>query len=254
MANVWAKPGKTMDGDRWAMARLIETRLGHYSPMVRLILQWGKVPTSVRRWCTADLKMRPAVAFMATCADPVNALGIRADESTKRAKQPAWEWASDFDAWIWRPIKWWSKADRIAIHGRFGLAPNPLYLQGGGAGRVGCGVCVNSGKDDLRWAHQNHPAFLDVLEEIETMLEEIETPREAAMIARGASDEHPEWGHSPRWFTLSLDGKSWMVPLATAIQWANTTRGGRQQMMFREPVDPGCSVWGLCDVASGGLK
>lgn len=254
MAPIWQTPGKVMDGDRWAMAKVIEARLGHYSPMVRLILQWGKVPTSVRRWCTADLKMRPAVAFMATLDDPVNTIGVRADESLKRARQPAWEWAPDFDAWIYRPIKWWTKSDRVAIHSRCGLAPNPLYLIGAGAGRVGCRLCVNSGKEDVAHAAEHHPASIDILAEVEAMLAEIETPRERHFLEVGASTEHPEWGHSPRWFTLSLDGKDWMVPVHVAVEWANTTRGGRQQMLFKPPVDPGCSVWGLCDVSGGGER
>jgi 3'-phosphoadenosine 5'-phosphosulfate sulfotransferase (PAPS reductase)/FAD synthetase len=247
---LWSTPGKVMDGDRWAMARVIETRIGRYSPMVRMILQWGKVPTSVRRWCTADLKLRPVVAFMKTLNDPVNSIGIRADESHKRATQPAWEWAPDFDAWIYRPIKWWTKADRVEIHQRHNLAPNPLYLKGKGAKRVGCRICVNSGKEDLRQTAEHHPETIDILAEIETFLAEIDAPRERAMVERGASDEHPEWGHSPRWFTLSLGGKSWMVPVPVhvAVEWANTTRGGRQQMLFRPQVDSGCSVWGLCDV------
>jgi len=247
MECVWATPGKTMDGDRWAMAKVIETRLGHYSPMVRLILQWGKVPSSVRRWCTADLKMRPSTGFLKTCDDPVSVLGIRAEESHKRAKQPAWEWADDFDAWIYRPIKWWTKADRVAIHQRFGVAPNPLYLEGEGAGRVGCGPCVNSGKDDVRWLAKYHPLALEILAEIETCLAEIETPRERKMMERGPRDDDPEWGHSPRWFTLSLNGKEWQVPVETAVFWAHTAPGGRQSMLFRPPEEPGCSVWGLCD-------
>lgn len=247
MQPAWATPGKTMEGDRWAMARMIETRLGHYSPMIRLCLHWAKVPTSVRRWCTDYLKMQPAVGFMATCDDPVSVLGIRADESKKRAKQPPWEWAPDFDAWIYRPIKWWTKADRIAIHQRFGIAPNPLYLEGEGAGRVGCAVCVNSGKDDVRWVYRHHPFALEILALLEQCLAEIDSPRDLSFLERGASDLHPEWGHSPRWFTLSLNGKEWQVPVETAVFWANTTQGGRQSMLFRPPEEPGCSVWGLCD-------
>lgn len=249
---VWATPGKVMDGDRWAMARILEARLGHYSPMVRLILQWGKVPTSVRRWCTADLKARPVQGFLATLSDPVNPIGVRAQESRKRAGFPAWEWSNDYDCYVYRPIKWWTKQDRIDIHHRHGLAPNPLYLQGQGAGRVGCGVCVNSGKDDLWWMSQEHPDFLAILSELEDMLASFSTPREVALTERGARTEHPEWGHSPRWFTLSLNGEEWMVPLAEAVKWANTAPGGRQQMLFRPPRDEGCSAWGLCEAAHGG--
>lgn len=233
---VWKTPGKVMDGDRWALARVIETRLGRYCPMVRLILQWGKVPTSVRKWCTADLKQRPVQGFLAGLDDPLNIIGVRAEESDKRAQQPAFEWSDDFDAWIVRPIKWWTKADRIAIHNRFGLTPNPLYLQGQGAGRVGCRVCVNSGKDDILWIEEFHPFTIELLALLEAMLADLPTPREAA----GAG--------SPRWFTLSRNGKDWIVPVQQAVFWAHTTRGGRQAFLFRPRQDPGCSAWGLCEV------
>lgn len=237
MAPVWVTPGKVMDGDRWAMAKVLEARIGRYCPMVRLILQWGRVPTSVRRWCTADLKSRPATAFLATCDDPLNAIGVRAEESDKRARHPAFEWAADYDAHVWRPIKWWSKADRIAIHQRHGLAPNPLYLQGSGAGRVGCRVCVNSGKEDVMWLHAEQRESLDILADVEAMLAELPTAREEAT------------GQSPRWFTLTMNGDQLQVPVAEAVRWAHTARGGKQYPLFRPVTDPGCSAWGLCDVS-----
>lgn len=233
---VWKTPGKVMDADRWALARVFEARLGRYCPMIRLILQWGKVPTSVRKWCTADLKMRAAAGFMASLDAPLNAIGIRAEESRKRAAQPQWEWSDDFDSWTSRPIKWWSKADRIAIHSRFGLAPNPLYLQGQGAGRVGCRVCVNSGKDDLLWIEEFHPDTLGVLHDLDVVLASIPTKREEA----GAG--------SPHWFTLMKNGKSTMVPIEEAIMWAHTERGGRTMSLFPRVKDPGCSAWGLCEI------
>ncbi len=234
---VWKTPGKVMDADRWEMAKLLEERLGHYSPMVRLILQWGKVPTSVRKWCTADLKMRGSTGFLATLNDPVSVIGIRAEESAKRAKQPQWEWAPDFDSYVWRPIKWWTRQDRIDIHARHGLAPNPLYLQGEGAGRVGCAPCVNSGKEDLRWLARYHPEAIAVLAQLEEMLASLPT---AISLKSGAEAQ---------WFHMKKQGVTVTVPVAEAVQHANTTRGGRQQMMFLPPKDEGCSAWGLCEAA-----
>lgn len=232
---VWATPGKVMDADRWALARVFESRLGHYSPLIRLMLQWGKVPTSVRRWCTADLKQRPVVGFLATLADPLNVIGVRAEESQPRARAPAWEWSDSHDAWVWRPIKWWTKADRIEIHRRHGLAPNPLYLEGAGAGRVGCAICVNSGKDDLLWLSEHHSFHLEILAD----LEEVLVGLDSAINAKGGK---------PYWMHLSTEGKDMPVPIRTAVEWASTTRGGRQVPLFRAPVDPGCSAWGLCEV------
>lgn len=236
LENVWKAPGKTMEADRHALALLFEARLGRYCPMIRLILHWGKFPTSVRKWCTADLKLRPVIAYLAALDNPVNIIGVRAEESAKRAAQPAWEWAEDYDAWIWRPIKWWSKQDRIDIHTRFGWRPNPLYLRGTGARRVGCRVCVNSGKEDILWIEEEIPDSLGILADLEDVLSTLETPRELP----GAG--------SPRWFTLSRDNEDWMVSVAEAVTWAHTERGGRQMSLFKPHKDPGCSAWGLCEV------
>lgn len=237
---LWVTPGRCMDPALWALAKDFEARIGRYCPMIRLILQWRKVPTSVRRWCTADLKQRPVIGFLKTLQDPINAIGVRAEESRARAAQLPWEWSDDYDAHIWRPIHAWTKQDRIDIHARHGLAPNPLYLRGQGAGRVGCRVCVSSGKADLRWIAEYFPETIDLLRELEATLEAIGSPRQEA----GAG--------SPRWFTLSREGKDWMVPVDQAVKWAKTERGGRQFPLFKPVTDPGCSAWGLCEF--GGEK
>lgn len=240
---VWKTPGKTMDGDRWALAKLIEARLGlAYSAMIRLILHWGKVPTSVRRWCTEDTKKRVLVAFLAALNNPLNTIGVRAEESSARAAQPAFEWSEPYDAWVWRPLHSWRLEDVIDEHKVAGIAPNPLYLQGTGAGRVGCAPCVYSGKKDIRWLAEAHPERLAVLAELEEILSQLPTPYEEAM------------GTSPRWFILNkvvehrgkISKVDWPVPVQEAVEWANTARGGKQAILFRPEEAPGCASWGMC--------
>ena len=231
-----------MHADRWAYARLLETRFGRYSPMIRLMMEWRKIPMSSRRWCTDDTKKRPQVGFLATLNSPINCIGVRAEESRKRAAAPEYEWSDDYDALVWRPIHAWKKSDVIAIHQRHGIAPNPLYLQGEGSGRVGCGPCVNSGKDDLRWLATHHPERIALVQELERVMGEMGTAREEA----GAGQ--------PYWFTLSKKvGKKtvdWAVPVATAVDWAQTARGGRQVVFWRPPTE-GCAEWGLCESGIG---
>ena len=237
---VWKTASKVMDADRWALAKLLEIRFGRYSPLIRLMVQWGKFPMSSRRWCTDDTKKRPIVGFLATLNNPVNAIGVRAEESAKRAIQPEWEWSENYDSWVWRPIHKCRLSDIIDIHGRHNLAPNPLYLQGEGSGRVGCAPCVNSTKADIRWLAKNHPERVALLDAVEISLEQVETARFKA----GA-------GH-PKWFTVSrtVDGEAvdWAVPVKDAIEWAFTTRGGKQTMFsFAGEGEPGCTQWGLCE-------
>jgi 3'-phosphoadenosine 5'-phosphosulfate sulfotransferase (PAPS reductase)/FAD synthetase len=196
------------------------------------------------------LKARPVQGFLATLDNPVNPIGVRAQESHKRAGFPAWEWSDDYDCYVYRPIKWWTKQDRIDIHQRHGLAPNPLYLQGQGAGRVGCGLCVNSGKDDLWWVSNEHPDFIGIVSELEDMLASFETPRERKLKDVVGKAGNAAWGASPQWFTLSINGENVMVPIAEAVRWANTAPGGRQQMLFRPLRDEGCSAWGLCEAVT----
>lgn len=226
--------GGVMHADRWAYARLLETRFGRYSPMIRLMMEWRKVPTPVRKWCTEETKKKPFIGFLATLNSPINCIGVRAEESRKRAAMPEYEWSDAYDALVWRPIHAWKKSDVIGIHQRHGIAPNPLYLQGEGAGRVGCGPCVNSGKDDVRWLAVHHPERIALVEELERVLAEIEEDRKVF----------------PFWFKLSRETSDGVVdfgvPISAAIEWAQTARGGRQMVFWRPPTE-GCAEWGLCE-------
>ena len=230
-----AKPAG-FDQNRNALAKLFEVRLGRYCPMVRLILHWAKFPSSVRKWCTEDLKQVPTISFLATLNNPINTIGVRAEESKKRAVFPALHWSDVYDCWTYRPIKHFKLADVIAIHKRHGIAPNPLYLQGAGSGRVGCGPCVNSGKEDLMWLAANHHGRLDLLADLEVVLEGVDSAR-----SRAGFD-------GPKWFIgAALDGSGQTpIPVATAVDWSKTARGGRQHVLF-QPHKEGCAEWGLCE-------
>ena len=227
-----------MHADRWAYARLLETRFGRYSPMIRLMMEWRKAPSSVRKWCTEETKKKPFIGFLATLNSPINCIGVRAEESRKRAAMPEYEWSDAYDALVWRPIHTWKKSDVIAIHQRHGIAPNPLYLQGEGSGRVGCGPCVNSGKDDVRWLATHHPERVALVEELERVLAELEEDRKVF----------------PYWFKLSRETGAGVVdfgvPVSAAIEWAQTARGGRQMVFWRPPTE-GCAEWGLCEAGIG---
>lgn len=223
-----------MHPDRWAYAKQIEARLGRYCPLARLMFQWRKVPSVRRRWCTDDTKARPVVDFLSTLSNPVNAVGVRADESVKRGQLTAAEWSDSYDAYVWRPIFGLTKADVRQLHARHGLPPNPLYITGVGAGRVGCAPCVFSGAADIRWLAAHHPERLDVLADIETALEALGSPS----VQKG--------GESPRWFKRWVKGELASFTVAEAVRLASDDLGGDAPLLFPAERAPGCAAWGLC--------
>lgn len=239
---LWATPGKTMAADRWVLAQIFEARMGRYSPMIRLLLHKAVFASSRRRFCTDELKRRVARGYLERQDDPCNALGLRAEESPARAALPDVEFAADWDCWLWRPILRWTREDVIAIHQRHGLAPNPLYLQGAGAGRVGCGPCVNTGRQDMRWLLDQHPERIELLADLEHVIAGIE--------------DAPWRGNAlgaPSWFQLAREEggevKARCVPVAEYVAWAiSEPRKGGQVAMFPNHEPPGCSIWGLCEV------
>jgi len=225
--------GGMMHADAAAFARIVEARLGHYSPLLRLILEWAVVPTGYNRWCTTNTKMKPIVGYLAGCSDPINTIGIRAEESKDRAAAPVAEWSKDHDAYVWRPIHHLRKADVIDLHLRHGMPPNPLYLKGNGAGRVGCGPCVYSGKDDLRWLAATYPERVSLLEDIETMLTHLHP---------GGDSE----GGAPHWFSIQRGKQAIPIPVAEAVRLASDDWGGAAPLLFSAERNPGCQQWGLC--------
>lgn len=270
MEPMWATPGKTMAADRWALARVFETRMGRYSPMIRLILHKAIFAASQTRWCTDELKRKVARGYLDTCDDPVNALGLRAEESAARAALSEVEFSAAWDVWLWRPILRWTREDVIAIHNRHGLAPNPLYLQGAGAGRVGCGPCVHTGRKDMRWLLDQHPERIALLADLERVIGDLpDAPHVRSGYGKPGWFQRPERqaimeqatdiDGEPVWLP---DGSSKMVPGFRIVQscvpvseyaeWAlSEPRKGGQVAMFPNHEPPGCSIWGLCEVPKG---
>jgi hypothetical protein len=169
--------------------------------------------------------------------DIVNAIGIRAAESKSRAKLPRTEYAKDFDAEVWRPLLQWTEQDVIDIHTRNGLPPNPLYLKG--ARRVGCWPCIFSRKEEIRLVAKLTPERIAKIREME---QELGDGAQARMAADGKFRNRPTFfhpkGHDPE--------RNDFVPIDRVVEWARTSHGGRQLLMF-ETEPPGCVRWGLCE-------
>ncbi|MBU2655069.1 phosphoadenosine phosphosulfate reductase domain-containing protein [Acidomonas methanolica] len=143
-------------------------------------------------------------------------LGIRAAESTRRARHPRWN-RDDSGAFLWRPIFDWSIQQVWAMHRRHGLAPNPLYAQG--MGRVGCLPCIHCAKNEMRLIAERFPEHIDRIERWEAIV--------SAASKRGVSTFFGA-GTDP----LDAGRPGEYARIRTIAEWSKTTRGGRQYALF----------------------
>ena len=222
------------------MAAEIEAMIGvAHSPMVRVILKKAMFPRRVARFCTQELKAFPARAHLATLDDPLNVVGIRAEESPSRARMPEREYDAGMDCEVWRPILRWTLDDVIAIHARHGLRPNPLYL--GSAVRVGCYPCIFARKAEIR---DLSPARVAAIRRLEACVAEL---TEARVTRRGDTMNFA----APTFFQgVAPDAAgSYAYPIDDVLEWSQTARGGRQMELFAAGREEGCMRWGLCNTA-----
>jgi len=226
----WEHP-KTYDYLRGPLAEKIGPITEVSAPLQfsALVRKKGMLPSRLRRYCTVELKVKPLAAFHRKLEDSISAVGIRAEESEKRAKMARWEESQDFGAEVWRPLLGWTEGDVVAIHRRHGLRPNPLYLDG--AERVGCWPCIFARKSEVRMLGETDP---EKVEEIEAL----EDHCTRAMRARA-----DEKGEVLRWDRGTFFPK---IGIREAVEWSRTTHGGRQLALLHDPPE-GCRKWGMCD-------
>ena len=125
---------------------------------VKLILPWS---TAAQRFCTAELKSQVIAREMRRRfpeGDVVSAVGIRREESAKRARMPAWKQDERTTrkrgaGHTWNPILGWRRGDvndYVRIRGDELHEAYRLY----GSTRVSCAFCVLGSEHDL-WASSN---------------------------------------------------------------------------------------------------
>lgn len=131
------------------------------NPYLDLCVLKGRFPSRMAQFCTEELKTLPItmqVVFPMLDAGPVlQWIGIRADESPVRAKQPRYN-KHDSGSYLWRPIFRWSVHDVWRQHTKHGIAPNPLYAAG--MGRVGCMPCINCNAGEFARIGRLYPEHL----------------------------------------------------------------------------------------------
>lgn len=199
----------------------------------------GFFPGRTRQFCTEELKTLPitlqVVGPMLKCGPVLQWLGIRADESHSRAKQPRFN-HHESGAMVWRPIFHWSIEDVWVMHRKHGIAPNPLYARG--AQRVGCYPCINCQKGEIALIVRDSPEHIERIAEWERRVQLASKYQEASFFpAMTDPTDADRRGHGD------------YATIHDIAEWAKTTRGGRQYgMFFNEQEGGGCtSDLGLCE-------
>ena len=145
---------------------------------------------SKNRFCTSDLKRDPIDNYLRRYSNVVCAVGLRAQESTARAKQPAWAKRRIDNtvrtALTWHPILAWTLLDVLRACGHTwaelndrrlayasgkteqalaGWTMHPAYVFGNE--RLSCQFCVLGSVGDLANGARHNPAMLEELIGIE---------------------------------------------------------------------------------------
>lgn len=92
-------------------------------------------PLRVSRWCCDVLKKNPSKKIKLHN----RIMGLRAEESAKRAARPRVEWYNSVRQWIYKPIFYWLEWHVWEFIESHGLAYPSLYDEG--FDRIGCVVC-----------------------------------------------------------------------------------------------------------------
>lgn len=223
--------------------------------MEDLIRHKGLFPGRRIRYCTQELKVLPMIRHLRGLIEAgqelINAVGIRAAESSARSQLSEWEWQEGFDCEVWRPLLRWTEQDVIDIHRRHGLKPNPLYLQG--AARVGCWPCIYARKSEIRLIAETDPERIVRLRVLEGEV--------GAAARKRAERDGRELTNMPAWFQNPVsrpgpdgkrDGSCW--PIEQVVAWSRTALRGptqdKDEFLLSSQMD-GCMRWGLCDVGKG---
>lgn len=216
-----------------------------FEGLVDLIRKKGMFPSRVIRFCTLELKIKPFEKFLKGLDDePVNAVGIRAQESRSRSTMPEWEWNDRLDCEVWRPLIDWSYEDVIKLHQDEGVTPNPLYLDAS-AERVGCWPCIFAQKTEIRSVADLDPERIELIAALEVELWDAYAARCEARGEEPDEESRPTFFHKRSNMVVRGETRPW--PIHEAVAWAKTEHGGQQLSMFSpDYARDGCMRWGMC--------
>lgn len=217
-----------------AAARALELLHPTGVPFLDLCLVRGGFPSRKRQFCTEYLKRNPLTEYQLGLIDQGYTVeswqGVRADESEARRHLPEYQDLGGGMA-VYRPILRWNVRDVFDAHRAAGIEPNPLYKQG--MARVGCMPCINAGKAELAQIARRFPEHIERIAAWERLVSEVCRPLSPVSFFHAGTK-----GHSGQCSTIEH-----------VVQWARTTRGGRQFDLLADLNEPlACSsAYGLCE-------
>lgn len=136
--------------------------------LLEAIERRGRFPSPSVRWCTSDYKRSPIERELRRYlkAHPrfrgmlINAMGMRAQESTARARQSPWKRSTRNSkagrSWFdWLPIFDLDEEQVFGVIRDAGQLPHPAYAMG--MSRLSCVFCIMASRADLRTAARLQP-------------------------------------------------------------------------------------------------
>lgn len=220
---------------------------GGFAEMVR---KRGMFPSRKIRFCSQELKQFPIrdhiKDLQSQGLDVINVVGIRAQESRRRSKFEEWDRGGPIgkDVDVWRPLIDWTVQDVIDIHNRHNIKPCDLYLRKEHpSSRVGCWPCIMSKKSEIRAVAETDPARIEEIRQLEA---DVTEAARARYTARGETFESLGYVE-PRMFQSKKYGHGDPWPIDRVVAWSRTSYGAKQFEMFYTD-EPGCQMWGLCDL------
>jgi 3'-phosphoadenosine 5'-phosphosulfate sulfotransferase (PAPS reductase)/FAD synthetase len=186
-----------------------------------LALWKGRFPSRRARFCTQFLKVIPTrldvTSFIQADYDVVVHSGVRAAESSDRAKLVERGFSDMFGCTVNRPLLRKTLADVIAMHKRYGVKLNPLYALG--FTRVGCFPCINSKKSEVRLISIHFPERIAQLR-----------AHELELIGRSTffhSNVVPERFRSKT--VIAKDGRRVKIcTIDDVVRWSHTGKGAKE--------------------------
>lgn len=209
------------------------------NPFLDLVLLKGRFPSTMRAFCSEELKRNPIIdQVMLPLMDKGNLIlswqGIRREESLKRSRAKECDEVGG-GLFNYRPILRWTVADVFEAHRYIGLKPNPLYSMG--MARVGCMPCINTRKDELREIADRFPEQIERIAEWERIACRVSKRGSATFFC--ASD----LGESKTENAYATGN------IVQFVKWSRTSNGGSNFDLFRQGLEvPACSsMYGLCE-------
>ena len=152
--------------------KLITLKSSKYNGFADMSIKRSRVPSSMARFCTVELKLNPTVEYIHNNLKEFQVHlfnGIRAGESLSRSKMEIVEFDGDyFGTWIHRPLLKWSVQDVFEIHKKYNIEPNPLYKMG--LSRVGCFPCIMARLSEIKIIAKKFPEHIQKIRDLENKL------------------------------------------------------------------------------------